>query len=35
MLIKINFNQNGADVSFSPGVGLPTIMWTPQTAKIA
>ena len=35
MTIKINFNQNGAGVSFSPGSGLPTMMWTPQTAKIA
>ena len=35
MPIKINFNQNGAGVSFSPGVRGPTMMWTPQTAKIA
>ena len=35
MPIKINFNQNGAGVCFSPGVGLPTMMLTPQTAKIA
>ena len=35
MLIKLNFNQSGAGVSFSPGVGLPTMMWTPQCAKIA
>ena len=35
MPIKINFNQSGAGVSFSPGVGLPTIMLTPQIAKIA
>ena len=35
MPIKINFNQSGAGVSFSPGVGVPTMMWTPQTAKIA
>ena len=35
MLIKFNFNQSGAGVSFSPGVGLPTMMWTPQTGKIA
>ena len=35
MPIKINFNQSGAAVSFSPGLGLPTMMWTPQTAKIA
>ena len=35
MLIKINFNQNGAGVCLSPEVGLPTMMWTPQTAKIA
>ena len=31
MPIKINFNQSCA----GPGVGLPTMMWTPQTAKIA
>ena len=35
MPIKINFNQNGAGVSFSPGVRVPTMMWTPQTAKMA
>ena len=35
MPIKINFNQSGAAVSFSPGVGLPTMMLTPQTVKIA
>ena len=35
MPIKINFNQSGAGISFSPRVGLPTMMWTPQTAKIA
>ena len=35
MLIKFNFNQSGAGVSISPWVGLPTMMWTPQTAKIA
>ena len=35
MPIKIKFNQSGADISFSPGVGLPTMMWTPQTARIA
>ena len=35
MPIKINFNQGGAGVSLSPGVGLPTMMWTHQTAKIA
>ena len=35
MPIKINFNQGGAGVSLSPGVGLPTMMWYPQTAKIA
>ena len=35
MLIKINFNQSGKDVSLSPGVGLPTMMLTSQTAKIA
>ena len=35
MPIKINFNQSGAAVSFSPGVGLPTMMWYPLTAKIA
>ena len=29
MPIKFNFNQSGAGVSFSPGVGLPTMMWTP------
>ena len=35
MPIKINFNQSGAGVSLSPGMGLPTMMLTPQTAKIA
>ena len=35
MPIKINFNQSGAGVSFRPGVGLPTMMLTLQTAKIA
>ena len=35
MPIKINFNQSGAGVSLSPGVGLHTMMWYPQTAKIA
>ena len=35
MLIQFNFNQSGAGVSFNPGVGLPTMMLTPQTAKIA
>ena len=35
MPIKINFNQSGAAVNFSPGVGLPNMMWYPQTAKIA
>ena len=31
----MNSNQSGAGVSFRPGVGLPTMMLTPQTAKIA
>ena len=31
----MNSNQSGAGVSFSPRVGLPTMMLTPQTAKIA
>ena len=35
MPIKFNFNQSGADVSLSPGMGVPTMMWTPQSAKIA
>ena len=35
MPIEFNLNQSGAGVSLSPGVGLPTMMWTPQTAKIA
>ena len=35
MLIKINFNQGGAGVSLSPGMGLPTKMWYPLTGKIA
>ena len=35
MPIEFNFNQSGAGVSLSPGVGLPTMMWTPQTAKKA
>ena len=35
MPIKINFNQSGAGVSLSPGVRVPTMMWTPQTAKMA
>ena len=35
MPVKINFNQSGAGVSFSPGVRVPTMMWTPQTGKIA
>ena len=40
MPIKMNSNQSGAGVSFSPGGGgggggLPTMMLTPQTAKIA
>ena len=35
MPIKINFNQSGAGVSLSPGVGVPTMMWIPQTAKMA
>ena len=35
MPIKINFNQNGAGVSFSPGMRVPTMMLTPQTAKMA
>ena len=35
MPIKFNFNQSGAGVSLSPGVRVPTMMWTPQTAKIA
>ena len=34
MSIKFNFNQSGAGVSFSPGVRVPTMMWTPQTAKM-
>ena len=28
-------NQSGAGISFSPGVGLPIMMLTPQTARIA
>ena len=35
MPIKLNFNLSGADVSFSPRVGVTTMMWTPQTGKIA
>ena len=35
MPIKFNFNQSGAGLSFSPGVRVPTMMWTPQTAKMA
>ena len=35
MPIKFNFNQSSAGVSLSPGVALPTMMWTLQTAKIA
>ena len=35
MPIKLNFNQSGAGVSLNPGMGLPTMMWTPQTVKIA
>ena len=35
MSIKFNFNQSGAGASFSSGVGLPTMMWTPQSTKIA
>ena len=35
MPIEFNFNQRCTGVSLSPGVGLPTMMWTPQTAKIA
>ena len=35
MPIKLNFNQSGAGVSFSPRVGVTTMMWTPQTAKLA
>ena len=35
MPIKFNFNQSGAGFGLSPEVGLPTMMWTPQTAKIA
>ena len=35
MSIKLIFNQSGAGISFSPGVGLPSMMWTPQSAKIA
>ena len=31
----MNSKQSGAGVSFSPGVGLPTMMLTPQLAKIA
>ena len=31
----MNSNQSGAGVSFSSGVGLPTMILTPQTAKIA
>ena len=33
MSIKINFNQGGAGVSLSPGVGVPTRAWTPKTAE--
>ena len=35
MPIKLNFNQSDTGVSFSPGMGVPTMMWTPQSAKIA
>ena len=35
MPIKINFNQSGTGISLSPEVGLHTMLWTPQTAKIA
>ena len=35
MPIKINFIQSGAGVSLSPGMGIPNIMWIPQSAKIA
>ena len=35
MSIKFNFKQSGTGISLSLGVGLPTMMWTPQTAKIA
>ena len=35
MPIKLNFNQSGAGVSLNPGMGLPTMMWTPQSTKIA
>ena len=34
MPIKINFKQSGTGVSFNPGVRVPTMMWTPQTAKM-
>ena len=33
MPVKINFNQSGAGVSFSPGVGVPTMMWPLKQPK--
>ena len=34
MSIAINLSQSGAGFSFSPRVGIPTMRWIPQTAKI-